>query len=53
MSLLLDILIWVTIALALATAAATWVLLAPGIWLVVVWDLTSWFRTRYRLTRAG
>ncbi len=100
MSLLLDILRWVTIALAVAAAAATllpmparrakgrharrcgaassewrtvrtccgviflsashltngpatWVLLAAGTWLIVVWDLTSWLRTRYRLTRAG
>lgn len=100
MSLLLDILAWVTIALAVATAAttvlqmparrakgrhasragapsgewrmvrlccgvilpsvgrftdgaATWVLLAAGVWLVVGWDLALWLRTRHRLTRTG
>jgi hypothetical protein len=29
---------------------AGWLLLAGGIWLVVVWDLASWLRARYRLT---
>lgn len=33
--------------------AVTWLVLAAGIWLVLVWDLASWLRTRYRLTRAG
>ena len=32
---------------------ATWLLLAAGCWLIVVWDLASWLRTRYRLTRIG
>lgn len=30
-----------------------WLLLAVGLWLLLVWDLTSWLRTRYRLTRVG
>jgi hypothetical protein len=30
-----------------------WLLLAAGIWLVLVWDFSSWLRTRYRLTRLG
>jgi hypothetical protein len=50
MSLLLDILLSVS---RLTDGAAAWVLLAAGLWLVVVWDLASWFRTRYRLTRVG
>jgi hypothetical protein len=53
MRLLLDILTGVAITLAVAGAAATWVLLATGLWLIVVWDLASWLRTRFRLTRAG
>jgi hypothetical protein len=100
MSLLLDILAWVTITLAVAVAAttllmmparrakgrhasragapssewrmvrlccgvillsagrltdgaATWVLLAGGISLIMVWDLASWLRTGHRLTRTG
>lgn len=32
---------------------AAWLLPAVGIWLVLVWDLVSWLRTRYRLTRVG
>ena len=37
----------------LTDGAAAWVLLAAGVLLVVVWDLASWLRTRYRLTRVG
>jgi hypothetical protein len=33
--------------------APMWLLLAAGIWLFLVWDLASWLRTRYRLTRPG
>jgi hypothetical protein len=36
-----------------ADGTAVWLLLAAGIWLVVVWNLVSWLRMRYRLTRAG
>ena len=36
-----------------ADGAAVWLLLAAGIWLVLVWNLVSWLRTRYRLTRVG
>jgi hypothetical protein len=36
-----------------AGGAAAWLLLAAGIWLVVVWNLVSWLRMRYRLTRVG
>jgi hypothetical protein len=32
---------------------AVWLLLAAGVWLLVAWDLASWLRTRYRLTRIG
>jgi hypothetical protein len=32
---------------------ASWLALAVGTGLIVVWDLASWLRTRYRLTRAG
>jgi hypothetical protein len=37
----------------LTDGAATWVLLAAGVWVIAVWDMASWLRTRYRLTRAG
>jgi hypothetical protein len=37
----------------LTGGAATWVLLAGGISLIMVWDLASWLRTRHRLTRTG
>jgi hypothetical protein len=30
-----------------------WLLLAAGIWLLLVWGLASWLRTRYRLARLG
>jgi hypothetical protein len=36
-----------------ADGAVAWLLLAAGIWLVPVWNLVSWLRMRYRLTRAG
>jgi hypothetical protein len=36
-----------------ADGAAAWLLLAVGIWLVLVWNLVSWLRMRYRLTRVG
>jgi hypothetical protein len=36
-----------------ADGAAVWLLLAAGIWLVLVWNLVSWLRTHYRLTRVG
>jgi hypothetical protein len=32
---------------------ASWLLLAVGIWLVLAWNLVSWLRMRYRLTRMG
>jgi hypothetical protein len=32
---------------------AAWLLLAAGVWLVLVWNLVSWLRARYRLTRVG
>jgi hypothetical protein len=36
-----------------AHGVAVWLLLAAGIWLVLVWNLVSWLWMRYRLTRAG
>jgi hypothetical protein len=36
-----------------ADGAVAWLLLAAGIWLVPVWNLVSWLRMRYRLTRVG
>lgn len=30
-----------------------WLMLAAGIWLVLAWNLVSWLRMRYRLTRVG
>jgi hypothetical protein len=36
-----------------ASGAAAWLLLAVGSWLLVLWNLVSWLRTRYRLTRLG
>lgn len=36
-----------------AGGVVVWLLLAAGLWLLLVWNLTSWLRTRYRLTRVG
>jgi hypothetical protein len=36
-----------------ADGVAVWLLLAAGIWLVLAWNLVSWLRMRYRLTRVG
>lgn len=30
-----------------------WLLLPIGVWLGLGWDVASWLRTRYRLTRLG
>jgi len=37
----------------LAGGAAVWLLAPIGAWLVLGWDVASWLRTRYRLTRMG
>jgi hypothetical protein len=34
-----------------AGGVAVWLMLAAGIWLVLAWNLVSWLRMRYRLTR--
>jgi hypothetical protein len=36
-----------------ADGVAVWLMLAVGIWLVLAWNLVSWLRMRYRLTRVG
>ena len=36
-----------------ADGVAVWLMLAVGIWLVLVWNLVSWLRARYRLSRVG
>lgn len=36
-----------------ADGVAVWLLLAVGVWLVVGWNLASWLRMRYRLSRTG
>jgi hypothetical protein len=37
----------------LAGGVAVWLLAPIGAWLTLGWDVASWLRTRYRLTRLG
>jgi hypothetical protein len=37
----------------LAGGVVLWLLSPIGVWLALGWDVASWLRTRYRLTRMG